>query len=141
MSFLLRVPAAYIMLVGTAIAVHFIITPLYHPGGDAPFTAWQVMNWFMAAAILITLAANYVEKRRTDGDGAVDLRRYLEANSVFYGTIAASIIYFWNWFSTLSPNNVADRQFWHILGAALPILMVVAGLRMWRMRAAPSVTE
>ena len=75
MSFLLRVAAGYIMLVGTAIAVHFIITPLYHPGGDAPFTAWQVMNWFMAPAMLITLAASHADKRRTDGDGTVDLKR------------------------------------------------------------------
>lgn len=63
----------------------------------------------------------------------VNLRRYLEANTVFYGSVAASIIYFWNWFLTLSPGNVADGQFWSVLGAALPILMVVAGLRVWGM--------
>ena len=55
--------------------------------------------------------------------------------------VATAVELLWNWFSTLSPNNVADLQFWHILGAALLILMVVAGLRLWRMRAASSVTE
>ena len=37
--------------------------------------------------MLITMAASYFEKRRIDGDGAVDLRRYLEANSVFFGLL------------------------------------------------------
>ena len=36
MSFLIRAAAAYVGLVGTAIAVHLIITPLYHPGVTIP---------------------------------------------------------------------------------------------------------
>ena len=138
MSFIMRIAASYIVLVGAAIAVHFIITPLYRPGGDVPLMAWEVMHWFMAPAMLITLAASYTGKRRTDGDATVDLKRYLEANAVFYGSIAASIIYFWNWFSVLSPNSVADGQFWVVLGAAMPILMGVAGFRLWSAPTAPS---
>ena len=132
MSVLLRIAAAYLVLVAAAIPIHFIITPLYHPGGDAPFTAWHVMNWFMAPAMFITLAASYAEKRRINGNGAVDLKRYLEVNSVFYGSVAVSIIYFWNWFNSLSPNHVADEQFWSVLGAAMPIVMGVIGIRLWQ---------
>ena len=77
MSILLRAAAAYMVLVAAAVAVHFIITPLYHPGGDAPFMAWEVMNWFMSAAMLITLAAAYAEKRLIDGDSGADMKRYL----------------------------------------------------------------
>ena len=132
MSFLLQVAASYIVLVGAAVAVHFIITPLYHPGGDAPLTAWHVMNWFMAPAMLITLGASYMAKRRTDTGGTADLKGYLEANTVFYGTVGATMVYFWNWFSSLSPNHLDDDQFWVVLGAAMPILMVVAGFRLWK---------
>ena len=39
MSILVRAVVAYLVLVAAAVAVQFIITPLYHPGGDAPFTA------------------------------------------------------------------------------------------------------
>ena len=138
MSYLLRVAAAYVVLAGTAIAVHFIVTPFYH-AGDAPFTVWRYLNWVIAPAVLVTLVASYAGKRRFDGEGSADLKRYLEANTVFYGSVAASIIYFWNWFLSLSPNNVADGQFWSVLGAALPILMVVAGLRLWSTRARRSV--
>ncbi len=132
MSYILRVAAAYVALTGTAIAVHFIFTPFHH-AGDAPFMVWHYMNWFIAPAMLVTVAASYVIKRRFDGEGSADLKRYLEVNTVFYGSVAASIIYFWNWFLSLSPGNVADGQFWSVLGAALPILMVVAGLRVWSM--------
>ena len=132
MSYVLRVAAAYLVLVGVAVAVHFIITPFYH-SGDTAFVAWHYMNWFIAAALLVTLGASYAGKRRMESDGAADLKRYLEANVVFYGTVAASIIFFWNWFLELTPANVSDHQFWHVLGAVLPILMVVVGLRLWGM--------
>ncbi len=133
MSYLLRAGGVYTILAGVAIAVHFIITPFYH-AGDAPFTLWHYMNWFIAPGALIMLAASYVGKRRLDGEGSAEMKRYLEANGLFYGSVAAAIIYYWNWSLTLSPNNVADGQFWSVLGAALPILMVVAGLRLWSMR-------
>ncbi len=132
MSYVLRVAAAYVVLVGAAVAVHFIITPFYHSAGT-PFTAWHYVNWFIAPALLVTLGASYAGKRRMESGGSAEIKRYLEANAVFYGTVAASIIYFWNWFLVLTPANAADHQFFSVLGAALPILMVVVGLRLWDM--------
>ena len=132
MSIVIRAVAAYLVLVAVAIPVHFIITPFYHPGDEPYFAAWAVMNWFMAPAVVVTLAASFAEKRRTDRDDGADIRRYLEANVLFYGTIAVFIIYFWNWFSSLSPINTPDGQFWSILGAAMPIVIGVAGWRLWR---------
>ena len=70
----------------------------------------------------------YVEKRRVDGDGSADLKRYLEANAVFYGAVAVFILFFWNWFSSLSPNNEADGQFWAVIDTLMPIVMGVTGL-------------
>ena len=140
MSYVLRVAAAYVVLVGVAVAVHFIITPFYHAGG-APFTLWHYMNWLIAPAVLVTVVASYVGKRRMDVEGAVDLKRYLEVNTVFYGSVAAGIIYYWNWFLELTPANVSDHHFWHVLGAALPILMVVAGLRLWSTHKGRGVTD
>ncbi len=140
MSYVLRVAAAYVILIGVAVAVHFIVTPFYH-AGDAPFTLWHYMNWLIAPAVLVTVVASYTSKRRMDGEGSADLKRYLEVNTVFYGTVAAAIIYYWNWALSLSPGNVPDGQFWSVLGAALPILMVVVGLRLWSMPKWRSVTD
>ena len=132
MSILIRVIAAYLVLVAVAVAVLFIVTPLYHPGGDASFPEWEMLNWFMAVGIVLTLAASYAEKRRVDGDGSADLKRYLEANAAFYGTAAVLILFFWNWFSFLSPNNQPDGQLWIVIDTLMPIVMGVTACRMWR---------
>ena len=132
MSILIRAAAAYLVLLAAVVAVNFIVTPLYHPGGDEPFTVWEILNWFMAVGMVIALAGSYVEKRRVDGDGSADLKRYLEANAVFYGAVAVFILFFWNWFSSLSPNNEADGQFWAVIDTLMPIVMGVAGCRMSR---------
>ena len=72
MSILIRAAAAYLVLLAAVVAVNFIVTPLYHPGGDEPFTVWEILNWFMAVGMVVALAASYVEKRRVDGDGSAD---------------------------------------------------------------------
>ena len=90
MSILIRGAAAYLVLLAVVVAVNFIITPLYHPGGDEPFRVWEILNWFMAVGMVIALAGSYVEKRRADGDSSADLKRYLEANAVFYGQLLSS---------------------------------------------------
>ena len=128
MPILIRAGAVYLILLAVVVAVNFVATPLYHPGGDEPFTVWEILNWFMAAGMLITVAAAYAEKRRVDGDG--DLRRYLEANVLFYAAVALIIVFFWNWFSNLSPNNAPDGQFWVVIDTLMPIVVGVTGCRM-----------
>ena len=86
----------------------------------------------MAVGIVITLAASYVAKRRVDGDGSADLKSSLEANAVFYLTAVVFMLFFWNWFSALSPNNLPDGQYWVVIDTLMPIVMGVTGCRMWR---------
>ena len=131
MSILIRAAAAYLVLLAAAVAINFIVTPLYHPGGDEPFTVWEILDWFMAFGMVIALAAGYVDKRRVDGDGSADIRRYIEANVVFYGAVALFLLFFWNWFSLLSPNNEPDGQFWAVIDALMPIVLGVTGCRLF----------
>ena len=61
----------YIILVGVAIAVHFIIRAVLSCRRCAVCgVAAYGMNWFIAPAVLIMLAASYVGKRRFDGEGS-----------------------------------------------------------------------
>jgi hypothetical protein len=131
MSILVRVVATCLVILAASVAVHFIFTPLYHPGGETPFTAWEIHNWFMAVGMVITVAASYVEKRRMDGDSASDVKSYLGANTVFYAAAAVFMLFFWNWFSSLSPDNHPDGQFWVVIDTLMPIVMGVTGCRMW----------
>ena len=132
MSILIRAVGAFLVLVAVSVGVHFIVTPLYHPGGDAPFSAWEVHNWFMAVGMVLALAGSYAAKRRVDADGSADLKRSLEVNTVFYAAAAVFLLFFWNWFSALSPNNSADGQFWAVIDTLMPLVMGVIGCRMWR---------
>ncbi len=126
-----RVTSVYLIVLAVVVAVNFIITPLYHPGGDEPYTVWETLNWFMAVGMVITVIASYVQKRRVDADGSSDVKRYLEANAVFYLAVVVFIIFFWNWFSDLSPNNAPDGQYWVVVDTLMPIVMGVTGCRMY----------
>ena len=132
MSILIRATAAYLVLLAAVVAINFVITPLYHPGGDEPFTVWAILNWFMALGMVIALAASYVDKRRVDGDGSTEMKRYVNANVVFYATAIVSLLFFWNWFSLLSPNNEPDGQFWAVIDTLMPLVLGVTGFRMFR---------
>ncbi len=130
MPILIRAGGAYLVLLSVVVAVNFVATPLYHPGGDEPFTVWEILNWFMAAGIVLTVAATYIAKRRADGSD--DLRRYVETNLLFYSAVALLLVFFWNWFSNLSPNNSPDGQFWVVIDTLMPIVSGVTGCRMLR---------
>ena len=89
MSILIRAAAAYLVLLAAVVAVNFIVTPCttraetsIHGVGDT-----QLVH---GGGMVIALAASYVEKRRVDGDGSADLKRYLEANAVSTGQLRCS---------------------------------------------------
>ena len=132
MSIPIRLAAVYLVLVATAVAVNFIITPWYHAGGDAPYPVWEILNWFMGVGIAIALIGSFAEKRRMDGDSSADVKQWLGANAVFYGVAAIFIVFFWNWFSNLAPNPEPDGQFWVVIDTLMPLVMGAAGCRMWR---------
>ncbi|MCY3782818.1 MAG: hypothetical protein OXG79_03420 [Chloroflexi bacterium] len=125
----LRIVAAYQVLMALAVGVHFIITPLYHPGGDEPFTAWLVLNWFMAVSAVIVLIGSYARKRRMDAEEA-DARTSLEVNVVFYAALGLFLWFFWNWFGALTDQG--NGTLWAFIDPLFVLVVGPAGLRMWR---------
>ena len=85
----------------------------------------------MAVGMVLALAGSYAAKRGVAADGSADLKRYLEANTIFYAAAAVFLLFIWNWFSALSPNDSADGQFWVVIDTLMPIVMGVTGCRMW----------
>ena len=132
MSLLIRAAAAYLILVAATVAVNFIATPWYHPGGDAPYPVWSVLNWFMGTAMIIAVAAAYAEKRRLDAAGPPDLKDWIGANVLFFAAAALFILFFWNWFSSLAPNADADGDFWVVIDTLMPVVAGAVGCRLWR---------
>ena len=125
----LRIVAAYQVLMALAVAVNFIITPLYHPGGDEPFTAWLVMNWFMAVSVVLALLGSFARKRRMDAEEA-DTRTSLEVNIVFYAALGLFLWFFWNWFGALTDQG--NGTLWAFIDPLFVLVVGPAGLRIWR---------
>ncbi len=132
MAIVMRVVAAYLVLLAVVVALNFIATPLYHPGGDEPFTVWEFLNWFMAAGIVITIAVAFAAKRAVDADESADVKQYLRASLLFYVSALVFLAFFWNWFSNLSPNNVPDGLVWVFVDTVMPLVAGVTGCRLWQ---------
>ena len=135
MAFARRLAAIYLFLLALVVAGHYFAFPLYDRGPDPDVTAWLIIDWFSAAGLILLLIATFAWKRALPADPG--WREYLEANVLFYLTVATALSYFPNWF--LAEWGDADRQLWDVwafIDAAIPILSVAAGLRLWREAAA-----
>lgn len=132
MPFLTRLLSLYVTLVGLAVAVHFIAVAWYHPGGDEAYPIWELLDWFMAVAIVIALIGSFVHKRLHDSGGSSDLIEHVSVNAVFYGVLAVGILFFWNWSQLLRGAGGEDWLIWNFIDVALPLVLIAAGRRMWR---------
>lgn len=131
MPVVMRLLAVYLILTGIAVAAHFVAVPWYHPGGSEPYPIWEALDWLMAAAILIALAALFAAKRRVAGQDA-PLREYLSVNILFYATLVIALLFYWNWSNTLRGDPDVDWLIWNFLDVAIPLALIGTGARMLR---------
>ena len=100
-----RLVAVALVAIAVAVGLNLILTPVYHDGGPT-YPVWQVINWFMAAAVPVALVVSGLRKRAVSGTGADAVTRgYLAAAAVFYGSIALVILFYWSWLWTFWPEN------------------------------------
>lgn len=135
MAIAARILAAYLVLLAVVVAVNFIATPLYHPGGDEPFTVWKTLNWFMAVGIVINTLITFRAMRVVDADESADLRSFLRTRTLFYVSALVLLAFFWNWFSDLSPNHDPDGLVWVFVDTVMPLVMGATGGRLWQLAA------
>ena len=150
-----RIGAVYVSLVGFAVMVHFIVVPLYHPGRGEPYDVWSVLNYFMAAAILIALVASGIAKYRHDATIDADAVAHITVNVIFYSVLAVGIFFFWNWASVRSADDIiianlpdfsgipivndlfsnnlsgGNLLIWNFIDIALPVILFAAGRQLW----------
>ena len=131
----------YVAVVAVVTGVHFIATPLYHDGSES-YPVWEVLNYFIAAALVIMAVASVREKLAYDrggagADGPVT-RRYLEANVLLYVTVGLIVSFFWNWFWTFFPESETGYaaeihvQMWAFFQPVFVPVAAALGLRLWR---------
>lgn len=125
----------YMILVGAAVAVHFIATQFYDPAlTDTALTVWRIMDPLMVAATAMAFAAATCCKLQAGGDqGEPVTRGYLESQVGFYVSGVMLIALLWNWIGVefVEPRN-DDSLLWIIIDSTLPFLLCTAGIRLFR---------
>ena len=123
--------AAYAFLTAAGAGANFVVTPLYDDGSTG-YPVWSVLNWFMAAGVLLALIASLIWKIRlhqAGADGAV-LKRCIEVNVTFYASLLLALWFFWNWFGDLMSREVP--LMWAFTDPLFVLVLGAAGLRLWR---------
>ena len=132
MHILQRVLGGYSMVIALAVAVNFILTPFFFDNWSG-YRIWDVLHFFMAAAILIVFVASCWDMWRLckAGDEA-DLKRYVSVNVAFFATGVLLLLFFSNWAAHLvNHESLEDWTVWAIIDAILPPIVGAGGLRLW----------
>ena len=134
-----KIIGMYLILVAVLVGAHTVIEPLYHASTEArPYSAtWDILNPMMIVALLLALVFAYRRKNGVDSDQGASTREFIAANTLFYGTLFVSILFFWNWFNLHSPEYTAIGDetvslVWIVVDALLPLLTGAMGVHLVR---------
>lgn len=141
MAGLKRVLAVILGFCAAAVAVQYVLSPLYADRGNAALGVWYYLDFLMAVSLVIALVWQWQDKRAADmvggGDDAGISRERLAANALFYATLLVALWFFRNWLDFLTSNplgsqSVATLMVWDLVDGLLPIVLGITALRVWR---------
>ncbi|MDE2732193.1 MAG: hypothetical protein OXI38_12450 [Bacteroidota bacterium] len=122
----------YLLVVAVAVGILFVATPLYMPVDDSEYVypVWEIMNWFMGAALLIALWVTASSWRASKtGDQCCSS----SCDCLLFGaTITLALLYFHNWFATLRFNPPSDYELmlWSLIDTVFPVIVGAIGLQL-----------
>ena len=130
--------AVFLIATGLAAALLLMATGLIHDGSE-DYPLWKVMNWFMAAGVVIVLVVSCVRKRAMGGGGddVAGMREYVAVNAAFYGAIVLTMLFFWEWFWTLNPESetgdavTSHLVYFPIMDALFTCLAITTAANLW----------
>lgn len=133
--------ALYLVLVGAAVAVNFIVSLFYDPAtDDIAATVWRILDPMMVAGLLIVMILALRAKRLRDADSAnisID-RRYLEANLTYYSSVVLLLALLWNWISSEWVEPAQDiGLLWIFVNISVSTLLSAVGTRLLRSHPSP----
>ena len=138
MDILRMLVALVLIFCSIAVALQFVLGPLYSDIGQAELAVWYYLDMLMAVSIVVTVAVQLQRKRAADrirGEGLN--RERFEANVMFYAALLVALWFFRNWFDFLASSPIGDQStativIWYILDPLLIILVGLTGIRLWR---------
>ena len=131
-----RIAALYLVLTALAVFFNLILTPVYHDGSP-DYPVWKIVNYFMAAGVVIALAASYL-RRRAAGNPDASTADRVWANVFCYAAIALAMLFFWGWIWTLNPDSETGEAvtshliYFPIVDALFVIVTLDAARWLWR---------
>ncbi len=131
-----RLLAVFLIVAALAVTVHFVASALYEDAVDVGL-GWNILNWPMAAVVVVALVVHYLRKRaldRTETDGSIT-REYVEVNLALYATIVLALWFFWNWTDDLMSSEAQSqlrRTFWVFIDPLFVLIGGITGMRLWR---------
>ena len=134
-----RLLGAFLIATALAAVLNWTATPLYNDGGSE-YGVWKILNWFMAVAVALVLAVNLARKiglGNDQPDGPVT-RKHMETNLSFYGSVALTGWFFWNWFHSFLPENEPELvgeihlAAWVLINPLFVVVCAATGLYLFR---------
>ncbi|MCY4654661.1 MAG: hypothetical protein OXC95_16035 [Dehalococcoidia bacterium] len=131
----IRRPLAVVLaLITIAVAIHFIFQPFYTDTLN-PNQVWEILDWFMAFAVVVALVVTYMQKRGIES-GTTDTNRFISVNVAFYAAAWLAIWFFWNWFDNLSLGDELQGElrltFWGLIDPLFIIVVGSVSARLWK---------
>lgn len=128
-----------ILMLASAIVVvaHFILSHFYSDAIDT-HTIWNILNWIMAAGVLVALTVNFMRRRAANGRdaGASSQQEHIGINAVFYASALLAIWFFWSWFGELTsgpegPEDVVNSVVWVLVDGLYPLVIGSTACHLW----------
>ena len=130
--------ATFQLIVALVVGLYFTLGSGLPIEDGTRVTIWHVVNWFMAAALVIAVAASFIRKRKLGGDPSDPVtREYFETNVTFYVALGLTLLFLWNWTATvLFASDDPPSNLWAHVDTVFPILIAATGFQLWRQAAA-----
>lgn len=123
-----RLIGIYLTIVGIAVAVQFVLYPLYGHGSDVGINIWLTLDWFMAIGLVLALITTNQRRRMAQNGDAC-----CSSAIMFFGFAVLALAFFPNWFGeafTEHTNDTAAWTIWHLIDSVLPVLFITEGRRL-----------
>ena len=136
MSTVKRVLAVFLAATAIVVAVNLILTPVYHDGAP-DYPVWKIVNWFMAAGVVIALVVSCLRRRALETEGVSTLD-YLRVTAAYYGAIVLTMLFFWGWIWTLNPDSETGEAvtshlvYFPAVDALFVVIALATGRHLWR---------
>ena len=137
---MLKKPLSLVLgLLAIGVLLHFVFTPFYEELVNTG-RMWDIINWFMAVGVILTLAVTCARRKSTGNDGqgtnGQDTNGYFCVTVAFYAAAVLAVLFFWNWFDSLTAGEDGQsqtrRNYWVAINTLFIVLLASVSSHLWK---------